>query len=74
MNGTRQIAQRYVNAEEVFFNNIIAISSCSKADAEKVLSVFIAAKVAKVDPIIGRVIVKHGAFMEAQVIQNAISA
>jgi len=73
MNGTHQIAQRYVNAEENFFNNVIAISGCSKVDAEKVLSVFIAAKVAKIDPIIGRVIVKHGAFMETQVIQNAIN-
>lgn len=72
MNGTKQIAQRMTNAESDFVQ-MIQERGFSKTDAEKVLRVFLKLKAAKVDAIIGRVQVKHGAFLEIDALRNAVA-
>lgn len=72
--GFKHMAQRTINAESRFVVTVQEISGCTKAEAEKVLSVYRKAKVVKMDPINGVINVTHGAFMDVRTIQNAINA
>jgi hypothetical protein len=67
------IAQRTVNAENNFIENVISISGCTKIEAEKVLSVYRKFKIVKMDAVVGVISVKHGAFLDADAIKNAIN-
>lgn len=68
------IAQRIVNAQNNFVANIQNIANCTEAEAEKVLAVYRKAKVLKNDFVNGRIDVKHGAFLDAKTIRNAIAS
>jgi cystathionine beta-lyase family protein involved in aluminum resistance len=71
MNGTKQVAQRIVNAENRFLDTVMEIGHITHTEALRVLAAYRKAKVVKMDPVMGDFHVKHGAFMEADVIQRA---
>ena len=70
--GTRAIAQRIVNAEENFIEARIA-QGFTRQEAIKAMNTMLRLKVAKLDPVIGRIEVKHGAFLEPFAILNAVN-
>lgn len=70
--GTRAVATRLVNAQQGFIDTVREILGCTQEDAEKVFGVYKDKKVLKLDVGIGRYSVKHGAFMEKDVLQNAL--
>lgn len=70
--GTRAIAQRIVNAENVFIE-MIQERGFTRAEAEKAMRTMLKLKVAKLDPISGRINVKHGAFLDPEAIRNAVN-
>lgn len=74
MKGTREIAQRIVNAEEAFYQTIQDLAGCTRDEAIKVLAEYRKAKLARVIPAIGAVHVKHGACYDVDVIRRAIDA
>ena len=71
--GTRSVAQRMVNAEESFIQ-IIREKGFSREEAIKAMGTMLRLKVAKLDPVNGRIDVKHGAFLDAAAIRNAVNA
>jgi hypothetical protein len=73
MTGTKAIAQRIVNAEENFAEVLMNIANISKADAFKAMTTLRKLKMVKVDPVGGRMIVKHGSYIEADVIRRAVN-
>ncbi|WP_247391799.1 hypothetical protein [Ralstonia pseudosolanacearum] len=73
MEGTKQIAQRLVNAEEDFADTVQEITGCTRDEALKALATMCKLKVVKLDAGIGRYTAKHGAFMEAGALRNAIA-
>lgn len=73
MEGTKQIAQRLVNAEEDFADTVREITGCTRDEAFKALATMCKLKVVKLDAGIGRYTAKHGAFMEADALRNAIA-
>lgn len=72
MQGTEQIARRIINAENAFIETIMNIAGCNKAEAKKVMRLYLKERLAKCDAVIGRITVKHGAYLEADVIRRAI--
>lgn len=72
MQGTREMAQRIVNAEENFIQTIRE-KGFTRDEAIKAMNTMLKLKVAKLDPIIGRISVKHGAYLESEVIHNAVN-
>jgi hypothetical protein len=73
-NAFKDIAQRTVNAENSFVESVMNCGACTKAEAEKVMAYYLKHKIAKMDAVIGRISVKHGAYLDADVIRNAINA
>lgn len=71
--GARAVAQRIVNAEKNFIECVMA-NGFTKEEAEKVLRTYRKAKVIKVDPVLGRITVKHGVYWEKDVLRNAVRA
>lgn len=69
--GTRDIAQRIVNAENNFVQTLIEQGDISRSQAEKVMSFYLKNKLAKMDAVIGRISVKHGAYLDKDVIRRA---
>jgi hypothetical protein len=72
--GTRAVGQRAANAEIHGIGIIQDISGLSKADAAKVLAVFIKEKAAKFNIGVGVTDFKHGAFLEKDVMLRALDA
>lgn len=72
--GTRAVGTRLANAETHGIEVIQGISGLSKADAAKVLAVFIKEKAAKLNAAIGRTDFKHGAFLDKGVMLRALDA
>lgn len=70
--GTERMAQTLINAEDRFINEVIEQFGKTKTEAVKVLNEYRKAKVVKLDPVNGQFTLKHGAFWESDVIQNAI--
>jgi hypothetical protein len=70
----KPIAQRIVNAENDFIEVLMAQASISKDDAIKAMRAMLKMKVAKLDAVSGRISVKHGAYLDADVIKNAANA
>jgi predicted TIM-barrel enzyme len=70
--GTKAVATRIVNAEENFVQIIIE-KGFTKDEAFKAMRTMLKLKVAKLDAIIGRITVKHGAYLEASSIRNAVN-
>jgi len=73
MTGTKQVAQRIVNAEENFIETLMEIAGINREDAAKAMATMLKLKVAKLDAVIGRITVKHGAYLEASAIHNAVA-
>lgn len=73
MEGTRQIAQRIVNAEESFVATVQELTGCTRTDGFKALATMRKLKVIKLDAVQGRYTAKHGAFMESDALRNAIA-
>ena len=65
--------QRMENARTEFIASVVEQFGSTEAEAEHVLRVFRAAKVAKLDVAMGRYELRHGAFWEADVIARAIA-
>jgi DNA-binding IclR family transcriptional regulator len=74
MDGTKQIAQRIVTAENSFVEILMGIAGISRSDAFKALATFRKLKVVKLDPVGGRYTIRHGAYMAADVIRRAVNA
>lgn len=70
--GTRAVAQRIVNAEQLFVRNVMEFASLSHEDAYKVLREFVKRKAVKLDAVNGRYDLKHGAFWDKAVFTRAI--
>jgi hypothetical protein len=73
MNAFKSIAVRMANAENEFIDVLMNLGEISKADAVKVLAVYRKLKVVKMDAVIGRMNVKHGAYLDKEVINNALA-
>ena len=69
--GTKAVAQRIVNAQNGFIAILMA-KGFNEADATKAMKTMLKLKVAKLDAVSGVINVKHGAFLEADVIKNAV--
>jgi hypothetical protein len=74
MIGNKNTAIRIVNAEESFAETLMQIANISKADAFKAIATLRKVKAIKVDAVGGRMVVKHGAYMDADVIRRAVEA
>ena len=72
--GTRAVGQRAANAEIHGVEIIQGISGLSKADAAKVLAVFIKERAAKLNIGVGVTDFKHGAFLDKGVMLRALDA
>lgn len=69
----KAISERIVNAENNFVRSVVEIAGCTEAEAVKVMNLYRKTKIAKLDPVIGRISVKHGAFLERDVIMRAVA-
>lgn len=72
MTSAEAMAQRIRNATSDFISTARSIAGLTEEEAGKVLAVYLRLKVAKVDPVLGRVHVKHGAYMEAAPMRAAL--
>jgi hypothetical protein len=70
--GTRDIAQRLVNAEAEFAESLTHYAMVSLEDAYKAMYVMLKLKVAKREGL-NRINVKHGAYLDHEPICNAIA-
>lgn len=71
--GTRAIAQRIVNAEDNFANTLVEMGKISHEDAQKLTSFYLKKKLAKLDPVGGRITVKHGGYLNPDAIQRVLA-
>lgn len=71
--GTKDVAIRFVNAENRFIAWVIETCGCTAQQAEKVLKVYRKAKAVKIDCIGGQFQITHGAFCDAEVMRRAIA-
>ncbi len=71
MSGTRDVAQRIVNAEESFLAFACETAQLTRPEALRALAAYRKAKVIKLDPIVGQFTFTHGAFAEADVLKRA---
>ncbi len=69
--GTKAIAERIVNAEINFVKTLMELGGISKEDAVKASATLRKAKATKLDAIIGRITVIHGAYLDRDVIRRA---
>ncbi len=72
MNAYKNIAQRITNAEANMIATLGEIAGITEADATKAFATFRKVKAIKLDAVGGRYIVKHGAYMDAEVIRRAV--
>lgn len=68
----KSIAQRQVNAENRFIDDVMEQFGKTKIEAEKVLQVYRKVGAVRIDPVTGQYLLKHGAFWELSVINNAL--
>lgn len=66
------IAQRAANAESAFIDALQANNGITREDASRVLTYYLKHRIAKIDHGIGHVNVKHGAFLDQDVILRAV--
>lgn len=69
---TRAIAQRIVNAHLGFQDVLVEIAGIERLDAERVTNFYLTKKLAKLDPVGGRISVKHGAYLDRAAILAAV--
>ena len=73
VNKFEAIAQRMVNAENAFISVIKEIAGCSNDSAAHVLNVYRKLKLVKFDAVCGTINVKHGLYLDKDIIENAIN-
>jgi len=71
--GAKPAAQRIANAEENFVETVQEITGCTREEAFRALNSMRKLKVVKLDVAIGRYIAKHGAYMDASALRQAIA-
>jgi len=71
--GFEAMAQRTINAQDSFIQNVMDQFGKTKEESLKVLKMFIKAKAVKLDAIHGKYNLTHGMYWNAQVIENAIN-
>lgn len=69
--GTRAVASRMVNAGNDFVGVLVGMGY-TKDQAEKILAKYIKLKVIKLDAVGGKYSVKHGAFLDKDVLDRAL--
>ena len=67
------IAHRIDNAHEDFTDTLIRLGGFSREDAIKVKNLYLLKKFAKIHIGIGRINVKHGAYLDQDVLTNALA-
>ncbi|CAG9236907.1 hypothetical protein PSP6_700006 [Paraburkholderia tropica] len=67
------IAQRMANAQRNFIGIIRERTSCTEADATKAFETLKRLRLIKLDAVGGRYTVKHGAYLEPDVLRNAMT-
>ena len=70
--GLRGMAQRMVQAEENFINTLMRMGDISKPEAEKVYLTYKKLNVIKTDAVNGVIQVKHGGYLDRDVIRRAL--
>jgi hypothetical protein len=73
MNGTKQIAQRGINAENRFIDSVKEQFKFSKFEAEKILETFKKIKAVRIDAVTGQFNLTNGAFWDKGVMTDAIT-
>lgn len=61
-----------MNQKEAFLESIVSVSGCNKEQSEKVYRVYVEQKAIKIKAHDG-IVLTHGAFMDKEVIWNAIN-
>ena len=69
--GNKNTAIRFINAENNFLSYLTERAGITEAEAVKVLALYRKMKVIKIDAVVGQWNVKHGAFLDADVIRRA---
>jgi hypothetical protein len=71
--GTKEVGQRMAQAEISFVEMVQEMLGCSQEDAYKVFDRYLKERIIKRDLAMGRYNVKHGVFLEPDVMRNAIA-
>ena len=72
MVGAEAVAYRMENAFNGFSQVVANFGECSIAQGRAVADYYLRIKVAKMDAVLGRIIVKHGAFLDYSTIREAL--
>lgn len=67
------MAERIESARRDFAANLRQLGGIDIADAAKVRDYYLKERIAKLDAVSGRITVKHGAFLDREVIQRAVN-
>jgi hypothetical protein len=69
--GFSAIAQRQINAENGFVEAVMNLSGLTREEAVRAMRTLLKLKVAKMDSVNGVINVKHGAFLDPEVLRRA---
>ena len=72
--GLKGLADRQIAAGNKFLDYCEKHAKLSRADAKKVLAYYLKHKLMKLDSVTGDFKVKHGAYLDADVLQRAVNA
>jgi len=72
MIGNLHTAQRIVNAEKAFLD-IVESKGFTRDQAAQILSTYKRHRLIKIDPVGSSFHVKHGAFLDADILRNALN-
>jgi len=70
--GFKDIVQRMDNAMVGFVESIERLGDLNADDAQVVANFYLKSKLAKMDAVIGRISVKHGAYLDKEIIVKAL--
>ena len=73
MNGFRVIAEGLLDAEAHFRNIVVETIDCTDEQAEAIRQLYVKNKLMRADHIARRYNVRHGAFLDPDVLRNALS-
>lgn len=72
--GLKGLAERQIEAGNKFIEYCQTTAKLSKTEAQKVLAYYLKHKLMKLDAVTGDFKVKHGAYLDADVLQRAVEA
>lgn len=70
--GFRNMAKRLDNAEDNFVETLRSLGGITKADAEQVFGYYVKRRLVKRDAVNGTYSVKHGSYLDPDVILRAV--